>query len=119
MTMWSDNMTVRATGSVSPLKAVILRWLSKGPRTFQDLVAAFGLPPTAIRRCLRELHNEGLVHVKTQPGAKHLRSYAVKSDESVVLQPAPIHSFHSLIRDDSMSQYWRSLNAAGMAPDDM
>ena len=116
MTMWSDNMTVRATGSVSSLKAVILRWLSKGPRTFQDLVAAFGLPPTAIRRCLRELHNEGLVHVKTQSGPKHLRRYGVKSDASVVLQSAPVHS---LVRDDSMSQYWRSLNAAGMAPDDM
>ena len=112
----SKQLIVRTSGSLSPLKTAILRWLSKDPHTFQDVVAAFGLSPLVIRRCLRELCNEGLLQVQTQSVAKQIRrKYQTKPGVSLEL-PTLIGN---IARDESLSPHWRALNAMGMAPDDV
>ena len=109
------QLTVRVTGTLSPLKTAILRWLSKGPRTFDDLVAAFGLPPDAIRRCLRELRAEGLVMVTKQSDSSRTRQLYGSS------AIAPVHQapLRSVAEDHSLLQYRRSMGAASMVPDDV
>ena len=109
------QLTVRVTGTLSPLKTAILRWLSKGPRTFEDLVAAFGLPPTTIRACLRELSTAGLVRASTNIEASHIRH------QYTVLSPIPNREMpsKSVAEDHSLLQYRRSLGAFGIVPDDV
>ena len=111
-------LTVRVTGSLAPLKTAMMRWLTKGPRTFDDLVAAFGLPPTTIRRCLRELLIEGLLQVSTCSDSLHTwRQYGVVAVAPAV--SARSHVAKSVAEDHSLSQYRRSLDTTGFAPDDV
>ncbi len=110
------QLTVRVTGTLSPLKTAILRWLSKRARTFDDLVAAFGLPATTIRRCLRELQLEGLIQVNTHSDSSRTwRQYATTPGTALRL-PLQYEESNDLSKQRHRH---RSLSAVEMAPDDV
>jgi hypothetical protein len=56
-----------------PFNRALLIWLIKGPRSFADVVAAFGLSPAYVREHLHGLIAAGFVHASTAEPLDHAR----------------------------------------------
>lgn len=112
----NDHQDADAACLAHPIKLALVKWLSKQPRSLQDIAAVFGLAPMIIFTHLAELKRAGLIE-RTGEKRNLLRSSA----HALAHLPRTPFYFrqHAHIEAPTVRHVQRGMSLGGLSPDDV